>query len=184
MTSTSRRFAPDMIERARRLAAVAHRGQFDKGHRPYFEHPQRVATYMQLTGLWCGLEPEEQFDGIVAAWLHDVIEDTSYTVGDLKKMGFSARSIEIVVLLTRTKAVSADEYYALIADHKIARAAKWADMIDNTDPTRLAKLPEVTSDRLTEKYDRGAACLKISPTPNEWWTQQALWGPSNQMTPV
>lgn len=180
-----RTYPPDAIERARHLADLAHEGQYDKVGRPYIEHPARVATYVQITSRWCGLDADEQYDATVAAWLHDVLEDSHYTIVDLRRRGFSERALEAVALLTRDKNVAKEEYYALILNHPVARAAKWADILDNTDPNRLAQLPASTSIRLIHKYDEGAACLNISPSPTQWWrAQRGPWQTGQAGQPI
>ena len=68
-----------LIRRAYEFAAQAHQGQKRKSGEPYIVHP--VATALNLA--------EMQLDAktIAAALLHDVCEDTKYTVEDIK-MGF------------------------------------------------------------------------------------------------
>lgn len=56
------------IKIAADAAAQAHRGQFRKdGKTPYVVHPERVAERVKFFG--------GDHIGIIAAWLHDVIED-------------------------------------------------------------------------------------------------------------
>jgi (p)ppGpp synthase/HD superfamily hydrolase len=107
------------LERAKRLASVAHQGQKDSGGAPYINHPMRVATYVQITSAWCGLSAEEQQVATIAAWLHDVIEDTrhkavSITADSLLSRGFAQEVVEVVVLLTRVKGVPDEVYYQRI----------------------------------------------------------------------
>lgn len=168
-------YEPDWIERARHLAEIVHDEQVDKAGRPYIEHPMRVASYVHITSIWLDLSPEEQYDAIVAAWLHDVIEDSGgrITEQDLKNRGYADRVVEAVVLLTREKGKPKDdpEYYRRILEHRVARAVKWADMIDNTDPYRLNQIHGPVANRLIADYDKGAACLNLSPTPTGWWNR-------------
>jgi (p)ppGpp synthase/HD superfamily hydrolase len=63
----------EALERALRLAAVAHRDQVRKGTPvPYVEHPMAVALILDRAG----------FDEavVVAGLLHDVVEDTDVTI--------------------------------------------------------------------------------------------------------
>lgn len=66
----------DLIKRAMQLASYAHRDQ-KYGERPYVTHladvVARVKTITQ--------DPEI----IAAAWLHDIIEDTQVTYGDVER---------------------------------------------------------------------------------------------------
>ncbi|MBS3148100.1 HD domain-containing protein [Candidatus Woesearchaeota archaeon] len=64
--------------RAVEFAAMAHRGQYRKGTAvPYIVHPLGAAR--TLIELGC----EE--DVVIAALLHDVVEDTKFTLEDIKK---------------------------------------------------------------------------------------------------
>ena len=69
-------YTPD-TKKAIKLCFEAHRNQTDKSGLPYVFHPFHVAEQM----------PDEETT--IVALLHDVIEDTSYTIDDLRKMGFS-----------------------------------------------------------------------------------------------
>ncbi|CAA7601707.1 GTP diphosphokinase/Threonine-tRNA ligase [Acididesulfobacillus acetoxydans] len=66
-----------VIERAYRFAADAHRGQLRNSGEDYIEHPLEVALIL------AELEMDEPT--IAAGLLHDVIEDTAYTLQDLEK---------------------------------------------------------------------------------------------------
>lgn len=59
---------------AKLVATMAHAGQIDKAREPYINHPARVADR---------LEYGRFFDRAVA-WLHDVVEDTTVTLDDLR----------------------------------------------------------------------------------------------------
>ncbi|OKL52450.1 RelA/SpoT family protein [Buchananella hordeovulneris] len=65
-----------LIERAYQVAEKAHRGQFRKSGEPYITHPVAVATI--LAGI--GLTPIT----IAAALLHDTVEDTDYSLEQLR----------------------------------------------------------------------------------------------------
>jgi len=65
-----------LIERAYRTAAHFHEGQTRKSGDPYITHPLAVATILAGLGL---TEPT-----LVAALLHDTVEDTAYTIEQLR----------------------------------------------------------------------------------------------------
>jgi (p)ppGpp synthase/HD superfamily hydrolase len=132
----------NFIATADAIAASAHAGQVDKAGKPYVGHVRRVASYV---------DPGNT-DAVVAALLHDVIEDTGITAAELADRGIPALAIEAVELLSRRKDQPPAEYYQLIRDHAIAREVKLADLADNTDPARLATLSEADQERLTRKY--------------------------------
>ncbi len=65
------------IHDAYEFGALAHSGQKRKSGHPYFIHPVGVATIV-AEELHLGADP------IIAALLHDVVEDTPYTIEDIK----------------------------------------------------------------------------------------------------
>lgn len=64
-----------MIERAYRTAELHHRGQVRKSGEPYITHPVAVSTILAEMGMTTPT--------LVAALLHDTVEDTDYTVEEL-----------------------------------------------------------------------------------------------------
>lgn len=135
------------VQLAKTLATIAHEDQTDKSGAPYIGHPERVAARVTSD------------DEKVVAWLHDVIEDTAVTAEHLLELGFSRRIVDAVVLLSRTKGVSSEEYYAAIRENDLALAVKLADIDDNTSPERMELLPEETQTRLTRKYRKARHLL-------------------------
>ncbi len=65
--------APDvaLVERAFEFSETAHRGQFRKSGEPYITHPLAVASILSQWRI--------DAEGLAAALLHDVMEDTSVT---------------------------------------------------------------------------------------------------------
>jgi len=66
-----------LVERAYQVAETAHRGQLRKSGDPYITHPVSVATILAELGA-----PREV---IAAALLHDTVEDTDYSLEDLRR---------------------------------------------------------------------------------------------------
>lgn len=126
------------------LAEFAHRNQLDKAGLPYIEHPKRVLANVQAQGG----RPFVQ----IAAILHDVVEDTPFTLDMLLDLGFSPAAVELVRLVTRTNQITPEHYYAQISFNPDAVMIKAADIRDNTAPWRLSYLPQETQDRLIKKY--------------------------------
>lgn len=87
------------IEQAIRAAAVLHREQNRKGSMPfpYVTHLFSVATMLP--------DYTDDEDVIVAALLHDTIEDTDYTLAELEE-DFGGRVREIVDTLSEPKEVN------------------------------------------------------------------------------
>lgn len=118
------------LERAIEIAASAHAGQHDKAGQPYVLHPLRVMLSVS--------SDEER----IAAVLHDIVEDTSWTVDDLRQEGFSDVVIEAVTALTKTAGESRIEAARRAAKNTVARAVKLADITDNMD---LSRIPDPTA---------------------------------------
>jgi (p)ppGpp synthase/HD superfamily hydrolase len=141
------------IAAARAIATIAHRIQKDKIGEPYIDHPRRVAEKLMQKR---PANPKE----IAAAWLHDVVEDCGITEQDLIKAGISREVADAVVLLTRTEAVEADAYYEAIRQNPIALAVKLADIDDNTDDGRTARLSPELRKKLAIKYEKARKSLQ------------------------
>ncbi|MEM1127573.1 MAG: HD domain-containing protein [Bacteroidota bacterium] len=124
------------LDRAMALAVQAHTGQRDKAGQPYLLHVLRVA--MAQTS------PEAQLAGL----LHDVVEDSAWTLADLEAAGFPASVLEAVALLTKPPGADYLAYIDRVAVHPIARAVKRADLQDNMDLTRLSVLTDHDLERL------------------------------------
>lgn len=106
--------------RAYEYALVAHMGQ-KYGDEPYIYHPARVANRM------------EQYDesGIAVAYLHDVVEDTSFTLDDLRREGFNDEILEAVDAITRRKGEKYFDYIRRLSSNPIAKRVKIADLQEN-----------------------------------------------------
>ena len=79
-----------LTKKALKLAYAAHAGQVDKAGMPYIFHPYEVALQVQA---------EEE---VCAALLHDVVEDTDWTMEDLRAAGFPETVLEAVQLPRRS----------------------------------------------------------------------------------
>jgi GTP diphosphokinase / guanosine-3',5'-bis(diphosphate) 3'-diphosphatase len=66
-----------LVSRAFEFSESAHKGQFRKSGEPYITHPLAVASILSQWRL--------DAQGLAAALLHDVMEDTSVTKGELEK---------------------------------------------------------------------------------------------------
>lgn len=132
-----------LAARAEAIARVLHRGQADKSGDDYIEHPRRVASRFDPFN-----EPVEH----AAAWLHDTIEDCEILPEDLRDAGIPAQVVSAVILLTRMPGVPLESYYRSIRHDEVALRVKLADIDDNTDPSRTAKLDPATRERLATKY--------------------------------
>ena len=134
-------------KQALRLCFDAHKDQVDKSDLPYVFHPFHVAEQM-------GDE-----DTTIVALLHDVVEDTNYTIEDVAAMGFSSQVIEALSLLTHDNAVPYLDYVRALKSNPIARTVKLADLNHNSDLTRLAKVTPKDVKRV-EKYKTAIRILE------------------------
>ncbi len=138
-------------KKALQLCFEAHKGQTDKSGLPYVFHPFHLAEQM----------PDEETT--IVALLHDVIEDTSYTLDDLRSMGFEEEVLGALSLLTHDKQVPYMDYVARIRENRIARTVKMADLRHNSDLTRLDEVDETARTRV-EKYKAALRFLSESET--------------------
>ncbi len=97
------------IERAIRLSVQAHAGQVRKAdpHIPYATHPFHVALIVRQAG---GDE-----DCVIAALLHDVLEDTDVTPEDLDE-AFGGRVTALVREVSEDKTLPWDERKARMVE--------------------------------------------------------------------
>lgn len=134
-------------KQAMKLCYEAHQGQVDKSGIPYVFHPIHVAEQMS-----------DEATTIVAL-LHDVVEDTDYTLDDLTRMGFDDTVTDALALLTHKKGVPYLEYVAKLKNNPIARAVKLADLRHNSDLSRLDEMDKKAKSRL-EKYKTAIELLE------------------------
>ena len=140
----------DKTKKAMKLCYEAHKDKVDKSGLPYVFHPAHVAEQMT-----------DEATTIVAL-LHDVVEDTDYTLEDLAAEGFEKEILEAVALMTHEDDVPYLDYVAKLKDNPIARAVKLADLAHNSDLSRIGEIDEETRKRL-EKYKKAIALLKENP---------------------
>lgn len=134
-------------KKALRFCFDAHIDQNDKSGLPYVFHPFHLAEQMETE------------DTVIVALLHDVAEDTTYTLADIAKMGFGQTVMDALTLLTRDKDVDYKAYVRAIKENPVAKAVKLADLRHNSDITRL---DTVTTEALKrrERYLQAISILE------------------------
>lgn len=138
----------DKTKKALRLCFDAHKDVDDKSGLPYVFHPFHLAEQM------------DDEDSIVTALLHDVVEDTPYTMEDLEGMGFGRNVIEALTLLTHDEKVPYLDYVRNLAHNPLAKKVKLADLRHNSDLSRLNHAPTEKELRRVEKYRRALEILQ------------------------
>jgi (p)ppGpp synthase/HD superfamily hydrolase len=124
------------VEDAIALAVQAHRGQKDKVGQPYLLHLLRVM--LRLDG------EQAQITGV----LHDLVEDTRYTLDDLRALGYAEEIVQALDCLTRRPTESYAQFVERASANPLARRVKLADLEDNMDLRRLPALGERDLERL------------------------------------
>jgi len=135
-----------LTKKALRISFEAHKDQVDKTGLPYVFHPFHLAEQMDDEATTC------------VALLHDVVEDTDMTFEDLYKEGFTDEIIGALKLLTHDDEVPYMEYVEALKDNPIAAAVKRADLMHNSDLSRLDTVDEYALER-QKKYEKALGLL-------------------------
>lgn len=119
----------DLTVKAMKFAFEAHKGQIDKSGMPYIFHPYAVAEYVSQ-------ESDNEYL-VCAALLHDIVEDTDYSIEDLEKL-FPTEVTGILKYLTHEEGMSYQDYIVRIKENESAVFIKKMDIRHNMDETRFA----------------------------------------------
>ena len=136
-----------LTKKALRLCFDSHKEQTDKTGLPYVFHPFHLAEQM-----------DDELS-TVCALLHDVVEDTEITLNDLEAMGFPSAVTEVLALLTHAPEVPYMDYVAGIKTNPVATRVKIADLLHNSDLSRLDTVDERALAR-NRKYAEALAFLR------------------------
>jgi GTP pyrophosphokinase len=148
------------LEQAIKLAVDYHEGQLDKAGIPYIFHPLRVMEKVRqripnFTGT------PEQYDLLIAAVLHDCVEDTPMTLDEIR-LSFGDGVADIVDRVTRRWIgnMSKEYYTDLIkraGEDPRSALLKDCDLDDNLD--RIEQLPAHERD-ISKRYLKAKIALK------------------------
>lgn len=133
---------------AMNIAYSSHHGQLDKNGVPYIFHPFHIAEQMTDEYTTC------------AALLHDVVEDTDITIGELEKI-FPREVTDAVKLLTHEKKDDYFDYVGKISTDPIAKAVKIADLKHNSDTSRYLDETVKNSPETLKRLEKYQKALKI-----------------------
>ncbi len=137
------------LEEAILLAAEAHQGVVDKAGKPYILHPLRMMLKMKT-------EAE-----MMAAVLHDVVEDTGWTLEQLHEKGFPNDVLAAVECLTKRDGEDYTAFVKRARANQIARQVKIADLEDNMDVRRITDFTQRDAERIA-KYNKAWQLLTKS----------------------
>jgi len=129
------------LQRAIEIAIEAHKGQTDKAGKPYILHIFQVMAK--------GRSEDEK----ITALLHDIVEDSAWTLEKLEAEGFSHKIIEALDCLTKREGESYEEFIERVKSNPLAIKVKINDLEDNMDIRRLSQVSDKDAERLN-KYLR------------------------------
>lgn len=137
-----------MIDIAFEVAQKAHEGQYDKGGKPYINHPIAVSKMVHTE------------DEKIVALLHDSVEDSNIILADLKEYGFSDKVLNAIDCMTKRAGETYEEYIERVSQNSLAIKVKSADLTHNSDISRI-KNPSKKDIERTQKYKRTLEKLKV-----------------------
>ena len=129
-----------LIEQSLAIALRAYAGKTDKSGRPYILHPLRLMAKMSND-----IE-------ISVALLHDVIEDSEITAAQLLAEGIPSEVVTAVLCLTKQLGETYQDFVLRAKQNPLARKVKLADIEDNINVLRLAKLTETDLARIAKYH--------------------------------
>lgn len=135
-----------LLQKADKIAETAHAGQTDKAGVPYIEHPRTVAKELN--------DWEEK----IVALLHDVVEDTPWTVEQLRREGFPPVICQAVDRITKKPGQSYEVYLQQVRQDRLARNVKLMDLSHNMDIRRIPN-PTPSDYQRIEKYKKARKYL-------------------------
>jgi len=133
---------------------AAHAGQ-KYGDEAYWVHPCRVMCTVIEMG-----SPSQ--DELLAALLHDVVEDTEYTLQDLEELGYCDGALAIVDLLTKQPGTYLENINRIIdSGNRSAMRVKLADNMINISGDK-SHMDQERVDRLVNKYTMSIDMLRAA----------------------
>jgi len=131
----------EILAKAIKIASFEFRDVMDKGGNPYILHCLAVMYGVEHLGK----------RAMAAAVLHDLLEDTEWTVERLGKVGFPSDVVRAIQICTRGEEEEYLSYIGRVSCYPITKAIKLADLQHNMRPDRLIDLSEKSMERM-KKY--------------------------------
>lgn len=135
------------LDKALQIAIKVHQHQKDRHGKYYILHPIRVMMRVD--------SEEEQ----ILAILHDVIEDSEWTIEMLRKEGFSEKILTALDCLSKRTGEDYMDYIDRTKDNPLARRVKIADLEDNMDMKRIQNFSDADAVRM-KRYQMAWRYLK------------------------
>lgn len=133
-----------LIAKSYAIAVQAHTGVKRKSGEVYINHPLRVAQKLQSAGF---------NDEVVSiALLHDAVEDSPLTLGQLRKRGFNERVVSGVDSVTKRDGEAYPSAIERATSHPLGRLVKLSDNWDNSSEEQLAPFDEEKRQKQRAKY--------------------------------
>lgn len=156
----------EQIKKARTYAQRVHNIQAYGECYPYYKHLEDVYNVL----LKFGFSEEKDLDILVAAWLHDSIEDTNTSYSDLKKE-FGENIAEIVFCMTdemgRNRKEKKAKTYPKIRSNSKSVILKVADRIVNTEFSKSQQSPQF--EMYKKEFEEFQYHLRIYRQIDEMW---------------
>lgn len=147
-----------LVAKAYAIAVKAHSGIKRVSGEVYLNHPLRVARKLQEAGF--------NHEAVAVALLHDAVEDSTLTLGDLKRYGFHDRIVSGVDSVTKRPGEDYKDAILRASKHPIGRLVKLADNLDNSSDEQLAPFTEERQAKQRAKYIPARAVILRSIVEN------------------
>lgn len=133
-----------LVAKAFAIAVRAHKGTNRINGEAYINHPLRVAERLQNNGF--------NEEVIMVALLHDAVEDSDLTLGDLRRLGFNERVVSGVDSVTKRGGEAYPDAVARASQHPIGRLVKLSDNLDNSSAAQINPLSPERQAKAIGKY--------------------------------
>lgn len=152
-----------LLKDAIEFAKSYHKDQVDKGGKPYYNHLLGVANNAKEIAKNNGKDDEFILEATLLSYFHDLLEDTTCKIEDISsfislyqisneeyfKDGYFQKGL---LLLTHNKREEYQLYVGNLLPSEHSSMVKLADMLNNSDISRLNRIPTLEDIERLEKY--------------------------------
>lgn len=161
------RYFIKQLDLANNIANIAHFDQTDKAGEPYMGHINRVKENVaELCDQYKESEAIERW-AVLTALLHDVLEDSDYTIKDFNEHGIDPYVVDACSLMNHIKGMKYYEYIIKLSKNKVSKYVKLADLMDNLNCFRLSSFTLKDAKRI-KKYILAKEFLMNAMTEEEY----------------